>query len=414
MFCPNCGNHLPDDSKFCGSCGAKLLTDTPVSGKKKSGKAAKIIAVIAAILLLLAAGLGIFALLGGNTDPWQEQYDLGMRYLSDGDYEEAVLAFLAAIDIDPNRPEAYKRAAKAYVKLDDYESAREILQQGIEETDDEDLMEELEELEEEMAEEFGGASAGGSAWGDNEPTEEEPIVTVYLATRMEKTIYGETTNVWVETFGYDLQGNMVERIQYKPDGGRNFTEYMEYDDEGRMIRRTYQGSSSTYVYTFVYDSLGRQIETSCNDEVYSYELDDQGRLSRYQDEDSEYNVYVYGEDGWSHVCYVYNADGTLSEYTEVYCDDRGNIVSTWRYTAEGSLLYRTDFVFDERNNEVETLCYGFCSADHVGTTYTYTYDEYDNLIRVDYDGDYYSSDSTTIYTVEPIEVTESAAARLGQ
>ena len=42
--------------------------------------------------------LGILLLLGatacGNKAPtWQEQYDLGIRYLNDGDYEEAVIAF---------------------------------------------------------------------------------------------------------------------------------------------------------------------------------------------------------------------------------------------------------------------------------------------------------------------------------
>ncbi len=31
---------------------------------------------------------------------WQEQYNFGVRYLSEGDYEEAVLAFTTAIKID--------------------------------------------------------------------------------------------------------------------------------------------------------------------------------------------------------------------------------------------------------------------------------------------------------------------------
>lgn len=32
---------------------------------------------------------------------WREQYDLGIRYLSEGNYEEAIIAFTAAIGIDP-------------------------------------------------------------------------------------------------------------------------------------------------------------------------------------------------------------------------------------------------------------------------------------------------------------------------
>lgn len=48
---------------------------------------------------------------------WQEQYDLGMRYLSESNYEEAILAFTAAIEIDPNRAEAYICRGKAYMNL---------------------------------------------------------------------------------------------------------------------------------------------------------------------------------------------------------------------------------------------------------------------------------------------------------
>lgn len=47
---------------------------------------------------------------------WQEQYDLGVRYLSEGNYEEAILSFTAAIEIDPRRPEAFVGRGDAYVR----------------------------------------------------------------------------------------------------------------------------------------------------------------------------------------------------------------------------------------------------------------------------------------------------------
>lgn len=73
----------------------------------------------------------------GGAGRWKEQYDLGMRYLSEENYEEAILAFTEAINIDPNRAELYISRAGAYVysgetadnlaaALADYEAAKEL------------------------------------------------------------------------------------------------------------------------------------------------------------------------------------------------------------------------------------------------------------------------------------------------
>ena len=50
-----------------------------------------------------------------NEPTWQEQYDLGVRYLSEGSYEEAIIAFTAAIEIDPRQPLAYVGRGDAYL-----------------------------------------------------------------------------------------------------------------------------------------------------------------------------------------------------------------------------------------------------------------------------------------------------------
>ena len=62
-----------------------------------------------------------------------------MRYLNEGNYQEAVIAFKAAIKIDPKRPEAYLGAAEAYVGLGDTDSARKILEKGYAATNDDTL-----------------------------------------------------------------------------------------------------------------------------------------------------------------------------------------------------------------------------------------------------------------------------------
>lgn len=135
------------------------------------------------ILFVLVMAICLMAC-GQNTSMWQEQYDLGVRYLSEGNYEEAVIAFTAAIEIDPKRalayigrgdayigsgeteenlaaaladyeaaleldaepPGIYLKLADIYQRLGDYDSAMTILEQGFAATSDVAIAEKIEEL----------------------------------------------------------------------------------------------------------------------------------------------------------------------------------------------------------------------------------------------------------------------------
>ena len=70
---------------------------------------------------------------------WQAKYDLGVRYLSEGNYEEAILAFEAAIKIDPKNADAYRKLAEAYEKTGDEDAALRTLETGAEATGDREL-----------------------------------------------------------------------------------------------------------------------------------------------------------------------------------------------------------------------------------------------------------------------------------
>lgn len=89
--------------------------------------------------LILTLMLGLVSCGRSVEAQWQEQYDLGVRYLSDGNYEEAIIAFTAAIDIDPKRIESYVSMAEAYQQQGEYDLAHEILMRGYEETKSERL-----------------------------------------------------------------------------------------------------------------------------------------------------------------------------------------------------------------------------------------------------------------------------------
>lgn len=79
----------------------------------------KIISVVLSMLLLSACAK--------NTPIWQEQYELGVRYLSEGNYEEAIIAFTAIIEIDPKQAPAYVSLADAYLGIEDFYQAYETI-----------------------------------------------------------------------------------------------------------------------------------------------------------------------------------------------------------------------------------------------------------------------------------------------
>ena len=69
---------------------------------------------------------------GKNTaEKWQEQYDLGQQYLLEENYEQAIVAFSEAIEIEPMEIQAYTGLIQAYWQSGDPDNADSIIQSGI-------------------------------------------------------------------------------------------------------------------------------------------------------------------------------------------------------------------------------------------------------------------------------------------
>lgn len=75
-----------------------------------------------------------------------------MRYLSEGKYEEAILAFEAAIEIDPKNADAYRKLAEAYEQTGDENAALRALRDGAEATGDQTLAGQVREKQQELLE----------------------------------------------------------------------------------------------------------------------------------------------------------------------------------------------------------------------------------------------------------------------
>ena len=138
-------------------------------------------------------------------EKWQEQYELGMKYVSEGNYEEAIIAFEAAIEIDPKSADTYLALADVYEAQGDTESLQAILEQGLEATGDVRFQERLDSLEE-------------AALAEEEETEAQHV-TVGGRRYTEITVQGEivkTLDVYKDKYDEYLE-------LYHIEGGHGFS-----------------------------------------------------------------------------------------------------------------------------------------------------------------------------------------------
>lgn len=152
--CHKCGAKLETGVKFCTRCGTAVqkndelpkkgreesfnqqtLNDTNQKGtlikrdRPKANKRRMLIIIIAAVIVLIAAA----GIVTKGAAPLRAKYNtmLGNKYLEDGKYEEAIIAFQKAIQIEPKNVEARVELAKLYIKTSKPDEAEKILKEAI-------------------------------------------------------------------------------------------------------------------------------------------------------------------------------------------------------------------------------------------------------------------------------------------
>ncbi len=155
MFCMKCGAANPDSYRFCQKCGAPLRsaeeepfssetaeyrdTAAPSSlvfqpqedfpGKRRKKRVWLWLTITVVLLGAVIAGC-IFGVNAYQSHRYQEQLSLGEKYAKELNYEDAVVALNAAIEIDPKKPEPYVLLADIYIAQGEYEKAEAILEEG--------------------------------------------------------------------------------------------------------------------------------------------------------------------------------------------------------------------------------------------------------------------------------------------
>lgn len=91
---------------------------------------------LAALLLAVLLAFSTLACAKEEVKTYQSQLDLGVRFLTDGNYEEAIIAFQAAIEIEPKNAEAYLSLAEVYLAMGDVDAAIDVLIDALAAVDD--------------------------------------------------------------------------------------------------------------------------------------------------------------------------------------------------------------------------------------------------------------------------------------
>ncbi len=193
----------------------EVLTDMQGNAEQKKAKRIVIVLMTIAIMLLaVIIGVNIY---NAPARHLAEQLNLGNRYLDEMDYEQAVVAFTKAIEIDSTSADAYLGAADAYIGLGDFESAKSVLEQGMENITDVSLREkvkdkqaEIDRIEKEIEEQKRAEEKA------KQEAEERKKIEAALEPLYEKMEAGEEDEVIID---YVWQERLIEiEGSYSPTG----------------------------------------------------------------------------------------------------------------------------------------------------------------------------------------------------
>lgn len=302
---------------------------------------------------------------------WREQYDLGVRYLSEGNYEEAIIAFTAAIEIDAKRPdgfigrgdayalsgdtkenlsaaqEDYEEAialdetlpggwlglSDVYIRRGDYDKAMEVLREALEKTgNDQSVADKLAEME-------------SGSFFDSAGNERRMVYRD-----------GEGTILWWHDYIYNAAGQEIKAIVYDAEGNIvDQWEGYEYDDQGRIIRSVGYSfdtgefttvSESTYRDGYLVESRYFGMDGTPGGSQ-QYEYDGQGNQVKTIGYDSNgemsyYWIHCYDDKGYRIRVDYYSADGVTYGHCEWTYDAEGKQTGFYQYDENGNLTGYSD------------------------------------------------------------------------
>lgn len=319
------------------------------------------------VALLAVVGVGGFAISRGSTQQRESLLELGQRYLEELNYEQAIVCYKEYLEIDPKCVEAYAGLAQAYVGLEEYEKALEVLTDGYAVTGDGSLLELSSRIETQYNEILMAEINEGDPTEETDAVEEDTEQKEAVFYLIKESQYTNGELVDAREYEYDAFGNVVEEVYYSADGSvsrkyvykneynaeGNLQKTVRYDDRGDILsRKEYKyrenGKKEQVIWYSLngsmigeeeYDIDGNLVkDTDYNSDgsiysTYEYEYDANGNVSSmrskryYEDGD----IHLYGDNRYEE----YDSDGKITSST-IYDEDGDDILSYEEYDSDGN------------------------------------------------------------------------------
>ena len=314
------------------------------------------------LLTILLAACGKSA-----EERWQEQYDLGQQYLLEENYEEAIVAFTAAIEIEPNQARAYIGRGNAYILSGETE---EHLTQAL--ADYQHVL----ELDEMNAEAYLGIADVYIRQGDYETAQE------ILNEGLEKIGENEEIVAKIEEIEsgniMDSSGNARRMSNYNAKGALTWYHEYTYDADGKQASVTSYdalGNQTGYV-ELTYDENGRELVS------YTYFPFGDGSVGK--------RVLEYLSEGIVKEKF-YTSEGVRYQFYNTKYNSDGNIMYQERFGENGELFEVVQCEYNAQQQIIKSVIEG--SDGQLNGYYTYEHDRYGNIVR----SNYYTADGILTY-----------------
>lgn len=409
MFCSKCGKPNADNARFCASCGAAMPEVQPMAAQPvmvqpmaapqtmtqaasaqpvmaqpmaaaqavpqpavpKKKKGFKVLIAVLVLLLLVAVGVVAFVMFSraAHEKKVNSQLALAEQYLDELEYEEAVAAYLAVLELDEKNEEAadgltdaYIKWAGSYAESNDYDKALEILQNADERASSRDLKKETELIETQKAD-----------YAEQQRLEQERLAEEQRQREAEeaKQKAGETLQSYMDSVLIPMYGMLDCSRLYEaayiadssegywaicsgcvPDSAQILSyDIRDYDMDGQAEMLVLLGKKVDYVYGLdwrEYTSLWLQMYEADGYECYlAVDTDTEVTISGESD-GRDVNVYLAETEMGVHICidsaeiYGMYADG-VTYAVEQFCYVGSEFLQEISFMAGGSAFETDEF-----------------------------------------------------------------------